>query len=207
MSTPNAQSQAQSLNVLKELLYQVKGELASLEEVYSTLLVRVEGLADKAERDELSTLLRRKSFFDRWHQLLDRCFETGIESGVLLVDVDHFKKINDTRGHAAGDEVIRRMGGLLREFEAAGAVVGRYGGEEFVVAFAGGEDRGLRISQQIHEKASEVAGVTVSMGLHCAAHGENPAIEQADAALYEAKRTGRNRTCIAACQRKAASGE
>ena len=207
MNTPQSLLQAQSLNVLKELLYQVKGELASLEEVYATLLVRVENLTEKAERDELSSLLRRKSFFDRWHQLLDRCFEAGIESGVLLVDVDHFKKINDTRGHAAGDEVIRRMGSLLREFEASGAIVGRYGGEEFVVAFAGGQDRGLRIAQQIHEKAGDAAGVTVSMGLHCASHGENPAIEQADAALYEAKRTGRNRTCVAACNRKAASGE
>lgn len=191
--------QTQSLVVLKELLYQVKGELASLESVYETLLVRVEGIAEKAERDELSGLLRRRAFFERWHGLLDRCVEAGMESGVLLVDVDHFKKINDTRGHAAGDEVIRRMGRLLRDFEASGAIVGRYGGEEFAVAFAGGRERGLRIAGQIHALAAEQAGVTVSQGMHVSETdtGQDAAIEKADAALYEAKRTGRNRTCVA----------
>jgi len=200
--------QTQSLVVLKELLYQVKGELASLEQVYETLLVRVEGMAEKAERDELSGLLRRKAFFDRWNRLVDQCMEAGIESGVLLVDVDHFKKINDTRGHAAGDEVIRRVGKLLKEFETTGGVVGRYGGEEFVVAFKGGLERGMRLAEQIHAEVSQQAQVTVSQGLHIGAPGIGaPSLEQADQALYEAKRSGRNRTCVATCNRKQASGE
>ncbi len=191
-----------SLNTLKELLYQVKGELAELESVYSILLERVEGMAEKAERDELSGLLRRKSFFDRWHALLDRCVSLGLESGVLIVDVDHFKKINDTRGHAAGDEVIRRVGGILRRFESLGSVVGRYGGEEFVVAYTGGLERGLRICSEIQSALPEV-GVTASLGVDVGAVGSAPSLERADAALYQAKRTGRNRTCVAG----AASGE
>jgi diguanylate cyclase (GGDEF)-like protein len=181
---------------MKELLYQVKGELAELESVYSLLLERVEGMAEKAERDELSGLLRRKSFFDRWHALLDRCVALGMESGVLIVDVDHFKKINDTRGHAAGDEVIRRMGSILRRFEDSGAIVGRYGGEEFVVAFSGGLERGLRICREIQSAVPE-AGVTVSLGVDAVEVGLKPSLERADAALYEAKRTGRNRACVA----------
>jgi len=191
-----------SLNTLKELLYQVKGELAELESVYSLLLDRVEGMAEKAERDELSGLLRRKSFFDRWHALLDQCVSLGLESGVLIVDVDHFKRINDTRGHAAGDEVIRRVGGILRRFEGLGSVVGRYGGEEFVVAYTGGLERGLRICSEIQSALPEV-GVTASLGVDVGPVGSAPSLERADAALYEAKRTGRNRTCVAG----AASGE
>lgn len=191
-----------SLHTLKELLYQVKGELAELESVYSLLLERVEGMAEKAERDELSGLLRRKSFFDRWHTLLDRCVSLGLESGVLIVDVDHFKKINDTRGHAAGDEVIRRMGGILRRFESVGSVVGRYGGEEFVIAYTGGLERGLRICSEIQSALPEV-GVTASLGVDVGPVGRAPSLERADAALYEAKRTGRNRACVAS----QASGE
>ena len=191
-----------SILALKELLYQVKGELSELESVYSLLLERMEGIAEKAERDELSGLLRRKAFFERWHALLDRCVSLGLASGVLIVDVDHFKKINDTRGHAAGDEVIRRMGQILRRFESTGSLVGRYGGEEFVVAFSGGLERGLRICSEIQSMVPEV-GVTVSLGVDACAVGEKPCLERADAALYEAKRTGRNRACVA----KRASGE
>ena len=97
-----------SILALKELLYQVKGELSELESVYSLLLERMEGIAEKAERDELSGLLRRKAFFERWHALLDRCVSLGLDSGVLIVDVDHFKKFNDStflridvQGHAS----------------------------------------------------------------------------------------------------------
>jgi len=124
----------------------------------------------------------------------------GAECGVLLVDVDHFKKINDTEGHDKGDEVIRRLGLLLRDFESAGVVCGRYGGEEFAVAYAGSIDRGSRISDAIHERVAEI-GITVSQGLcHSsqAVEGEEDAsLKRADEALYVAKRSGRNRTCVA----------
>jgi diguanylate cyclase (GGDEF)-like protein len=187
---------SQSLVALKELLYQVKGELSEFESLYSVLLERVESLADKAERDELSGLLRRKAFFDRWHRLLDRCVALGIESGVLIVDVDHFKKINDTRGHAAGDEVIRQLGQILRRFESSGSIVGRYGGEEFVVAFSGGEERGLRICSEIQNCLHSV-GVTASFGVDVASVHQAPSLDRADGALYDAKRSGRNRACVA----------
>ena len=94
------------------------------------------------------------------------------------------------------------MGQILRRFESTGSLVGRYGGEEFVVAFSGGLERGLRICSEIQSMVPEV-GVTVSLGVDACAVGEKPCLERADAALYEAKRTGRNRACVA----KRASGE
>ena len=189
-----------SIDSTRALLFEVLGGISQLEQVYEALLVRVEQIAEKSERDELSTLLRRNAFFSRWRAQVRECIVQGVECGVLLVDVDHFKKINDTQGHDAGDEVIRRMGLLLREFEAVGLVCGRHGGEEFAVAYSGSIERGKRIAQSIHAGV-ERFGVTVSLGL---CHSRQPqeqveeiSLKRADEALYEAKRSGRNRTCIA----------
>jgi diguanylate cyclase (GGDEF)-like protein len=182
------------------LLFEVLSGISELERVYETLLVRVEAIAEKSERDELSSLLRRNAFFTKWRMLIQKSISDASEAGVLLVDVDHFKQINDTQGHAQGDEVIRRLGGLLREFEAVGLVCGRYGGEEFAVAYQGPLERGQRIAKQIHDQVGSI-GITVSQGL---CHSERPVLGQesadlsrADEALYEAKRSGRNRTCLA----------
>jgi diguanylate cyclase (GGDEF)-like protein len=188
----------------RAMLFEVLGGISQLERVYETLLVRVEQIAEKSERDELSSLLRRNAFFDKWRAQIRDCVARGAECGVLLVDVDHFKKINDTEGHDKGDEVIRRLGLLLRGFEAAGVVCGRYGGEEFAVAYAGSIERGSRIADAIHERVAEI-GITVSQGLCHSIQPEegveDASLKRADEALYEAKRSGRNRTCVAGSPR------
>ena len=204
MKSPVALAHSMSLNPAEEptraMLFEVLGEISQLERVYEMLLVRVEQIAEKSERDELSSLLRRNAFFNKWRAQIRESISRGTECGVLLVDVDHFKKINDTEGHDKGDEVIRRLGLLLREFESAGVVCGRYGGEEFVVAYSGSLDRGERIAASIHERVQEI-GITVSQGL---CHSVRPVesaqescLKRADNALYVAKRSGRNRTCVA----------
>jgi diguanylate cyclase (GGDEF)-like protein len=182
----------------RALLFEVLGEISQLEQVYETLLVRVEQIAEKSERDELSSLLRRNAFFTRWRAQIRECVSRGLEGGGILVDVDHFKKINDTQGHAAGDEVIRKLGLLLRDFESVGLICGRYGGEEFAVAYSGSEERGQRLAASIHERVVSI-GITVSQGL---CHSRRPEegfeernLKRADAALYQAKSEGRNRTC------------
>lgn len=188
----------------RAMLFEVLGGISQLERVYETLLVRVEQIAEKSERDELSSLLRRNAFFEKWRAQIRDCVARGAECGVLLVDVDHFKKINDTEGHDKGDEVIRRLGLLLRDFESAGVVCGRYGGEEFAVAYAGSQTRGQRIADAIHDRVAEI-GITVSQGLCHASNAvegeEEASLKRADEALYEAKRSGRNRTCVAGSPR------
>ncbi len=188
----------------RAMLFEVLGGISQLERVYETLLVRVEQIAEKSERDELSSLLRRNAFFEKWRAQIRDCVARGAECGVLLVDVDHFKRINDTEGHDKGDEVIRRLGLLLRDFESAGVVCGRYGGEEFAVAYAGSQARGRRIADAIHDRVAEI-GITVSQGLCHANHAvegeEEASLKRADEALYAAKRAGRNRTCVAGSPR------
>ncbi|UPY36437.1 GGDEF domain-containing protein [Sediminicoccus sp. KRV36] len=127
---------------------------------------------------------------------------------LLMVDLDHFKAVNDSHGHPAGDLVLRHVAGLLAEMTGAEALAARFGGEEFAVILPiGGLREVLAIAERLRAGigASAIAigpagqriSVTASLGVAMAGRGEAPArlIERADAALYEAKRGGRNRVC------------
>jgi diguanylate cyclase len=127
---------------------------------------------------------------------------------LLMVDIDHFKTVNDQHGHLTGDEVLRKLGGLLTELAGEGVLPARFGGEEFAVLMPGGALRDAmsfaeRIRAQISQSSMVIGqtghslSVTASLGVALASPGELPArlIERADAALYEAKRSGRNRIC------------
>jgi diguanylate cyclase (GGDEF)-like protein len=120
----------------------------------------------------------------------------------LVVVVDHFKLINDTQGHAAGDEVLRRLGALLSASLRGQDLAVRLGGEEFLILCDAAAGQGPRIAERLRQAVEEqLAPVTVSIGIH----EVNPdrtdvvpdavwtAIRVADQALYEAKRAGRNR--------------
>ncbi len=128
---------------------------------------------------------------------------------LLLLDIDHFKAVNDTHGHAAGDQVLRQVASTLERRSRRGDVVVRHGGEEFFVLITGADPKlaetiGERYRQAIEtmalSEAAGVKGVTVSIGTavwEAAEQGASPSPERmlavADAALYEAKRGGRNR--------------
>ena len=131
-----------------------------------------------------------------------------------MLDVDHFKKYNDEHGHQAGDEVLVRLGSMLREKIRAYDCAARYGGEEFLVMLSGTDKAAATaVAERIHERfgAESFAGgrVTVSIGV-----AEYPmdgdkveiVIARADAALYDAKRAGRDRV-IAAGARKPRKGK
>jgi diguanylate cyclase (GGDEF)-like protein len=121
---------------------------------------------------------------------------------VLVVDVDHFKQINDTLGHAGGDDVLRRLGTLLTETVRAGDVAVRLGGEEFLVLVRVAPGQAPALAERIRTTVErELAPVTVSLGAHeIVPNGADPlpesiwnAVDLADRALYIAKETGRNR--------------
>ena len=120
---------------------------------------------------------------------------------VVLVDLDHFKTVNDTLGHAAGDAVLAAFGAELRRWGGADRVVTRYGGEEFLAVLPGcGADEAVRHLDELRQRwAGASEGVTFSSGVAVRAPGEDTGetLARADRALYQAKRTGRDRDVVA----------
>src|SRR6185437_14313877 len=146
------------LEEIRHLLSHLHGEVTALEESYSSLLQVLRRIEGAANIDELTGLLRRRAFFDRWNALLNECRLLNEQYGVLMIDIDHFKRINDTHGHATGDEVIKRVATLLKQFESPGCVVGRIGGEEFAVAIRGTRAEISGIAEFIRRGAERLHG-------------------------------------------------
>ncbi|WFU49444.1 diguanylate cyclase [Sinorhizobium terangae] len=159
-------------------------------------------LSNEAKTDPLTGLLNRRSFQERYERQVQERNRTG--SALLVVDLDHFKDVNDANGHDVGDIVLQSVGRLLNETVRQGDVVARIGGEEFVVFLPNtelGNARLLaeRIRQKVQGAGVEVDGrqitITTSVGGHWH-HGIVDlavALKQADIALYRAKEGGRNR--------------
>ncbi len=155
-----------------------------------------------ATLDALTSVLNRKAL-DRALQQLEH---DDAEQSLVFLDVDHFKEINDGYGHAVGDRVLAALGRLLRDHVRPNDVVGRYGGEEFVVVLRGASpEAARRVAERIRQSifACDITGlprrVTVSAGVAPRAVGESISelIGRADLALYAAKRAGRNRVLLA----------
>ncbi len=168
-------------------------------------LARTRALAELASRDELTGLFNRRHMSDLLAQQRLGCQRSGDGFAVALVDLDHFKHINDNHGHAVGDSVLRAFA------EQAGAAmrgtdnVGRWGGEEFIVIYPGstaheaaqGADR-LRervAATVVTTPAGRSLTFTVSIGLteHMPPESVDALVERADRAMYQAKSQGRNR--------------
>lgn len=166
-------------------------------------------LKDYAWTDPLTGLLNRRALDHVGSRIERECRERNASCSFLLLDVDHFKTVNDTFGHAAGDEVLRTIASLIREEARSADIVSRYGGEEVAivmpdtdidVAYSVAERMRSRVEMHPHEMRGIMIAVTVSIGVYTAS-GERISISQgmhlADDALYRAKRTGRNRTELA----------
>ena len=166
----------------------------------------IEELRLRADTDYLTGILNRRAFTAAGNLRLRGASERNESLAVILFDVDHFKSVNDSYGHDAGDQVLIRIAEVVRDSLRDGEIVARYGGEEFVVmpTFCGMEAaRALaeRLRAAIsHEPLTLADGhilrVTASFGV-AVAHGPNAALDDlfhaADLALYRAKRNGRNR--------------
>jgi diguanylate cyclase (GGDEF)-like protein len=160
-----------------------------------------------ATHDFLTGLLNRSEILAALQREFSRSGREGKSATVILADIDHFKRVNDSLGHAAGDEVLkevaRRMKSDLRPYD----VVGRYGGEEFLIILPGCDlPNGVRRAEQIRNQIanepvhtpSGAVSATISMGVTVTAFGPDltgaDILQQADVALYKAKNNGRNRT-------------
>lgn len=154
--------------------------------------------------DPLTTLARRHVFDDALEREVERLRRTGGSMAVAMIDLDHFKPVNDTYGHAVGDEVLSRVGQLIRRTARNIDLAARLGGEEFgVILYDSGMEGALSFAERLagHLKEMEfpVPGgmlrVTASVGIAAGGGVVTPEglLDTADAALYQAKREGRNR--------------
>jgi two-component system, cell cycle response regulator len=162
-------------------------------------------LLEQATRDALTRLWNRRSIESILDKELARSVRSAASVGVLVVDIDHFKQLNDTHGHAAGDVALREVSALFEGVLRPSDSVGRYGGEEFLIVLPDCELAGaLATAERVRETvagcklrlAERSVSVTVSIGAavtggQCIESAELIAL--ADAALYRAKRNGRNR--------------
>jgi diguanylate cyclase len=174
----------------------------SVDEANARLSVALKAMVDLAHRDDVTGSPNRRSVMAAVEQCVG-------PFAVALLDIDHFKKINDQFGHAAGDAVLRRIAELMAGALRPNDVMGRYGGEEFLLllrdvraledAVAVAERARARIAD--HNWQAEQAGlcVTASAGVALSWDGARPAqvVNRADDALYKAKRNGRNQVCSA----------
>jgi diguanylate cyclase (GGDEF)-like protein len=197
-----------SWSSLSARLIEVEGQLAHLLWGFDISAHKaLEGqLRELATRDALSGLLNRRAFLERSTALFDHCRRHGQPCAVLMIDIDHFKRINDRHGHQMGDVAIRTcaeaIGHALRDAD----LLGRLGGEEFAVLLPHATaDSATVVAERIRSATAQMSLVspqgqplafTISIGVaEMAAHhaGIEPLLVDADQALYRAKATGRNK--------------
>jgi len=179
---------------------------------------KIEGLErtlDKARReatlDGLTGIANRRSFDLDINELAAAAMNTGDDLCLIILDVDHFKKFNDTWGHQTGDEVLKLVAATIQQNVRCQDRAARYGGEEFAVILpctplAGATTVGENIRQAVErqqfvarESQQTIRDITISLGVACYELGEplRDWIGRADNALYQAKHDGRNRLCSA----------
>ncbi|HZY63988.1 MAG TPA: diguanylate cyclase [Edaphobacter sp.] len=165
----------------------------------------------KATHDALTLLWNRGGILSLLNSELSRSARNHTPTSLLLCDVDHFKRINDTYGHPVGDEILQQVSSFLRQLVRPEDAVGRYGGEEFLIVLGGCDNANLRErATQICEEISHVpfitkegpVSVSLSIGAITIEHWDNSLsmdsfLKEADAALYRAKAEGRNRVVYA----------
>ncbi len=191
----------------EEQMAALKSRLAEMEEETEQLRNQVHEERHQAFTDALTGLPNRFAYEERLDQEYERWKRYRTPLSILIIDVDHFKRINDTYGHQAGDKALRIIARELSIATRKTDFIGRYGGEEIVLlmpetsaeaALAAAEKLRQKIEQcGFHFREKKVT-ITVSCGISEYREGDTPesAFERADQALYEAKRSGRNRCVV-----------
>lgn len=172
-----------------------------------TLRAQLEERERDATTDQLCGISNRRAFDQKLYEL----FASDIQATLVLVDLDHFKKLNDTYGHVLGDKVLQGVGEILKKFCPTNGMAARYGGEEFAYLIEGDIEQGFELAEKTRlflknlslkkKNSTEVIdNITASFGVAQRQEGDFPEqlVEQADKALYSAKDSGRNQVIKAA---------
>ncbi|WP_320174283.1 diguanylate cyclase [Maridesulfovibrio sp.] len=180
---------------VEEILCRVNSNLEFIELIQAS--------RDRANKDYLTGLWNRRYFFERGTPIYEQAMTLGSDLCVVMLDIDHFKKINDTYGHDAGDEVLKEFSSLLAEYVGDSGLVSRFGGEEFTIILDGIQaDELLDFLEDFREQVEcfsvdfkgEIITFTVSIGATANMDESLTAmVSRADNRLYEAKKTGRNK--------------
>jgi diguanylate cyclase (GGDEF)-like protein len=185
----------------------VTPELELLGETLQRLWRDNRELAHQSSIDELTGAFNRRGFFNAILPLSHLAQREGHVVGMMMADIDDFKQVNDTFGHKGGDTVLRDVAGIMRLNIRASDILGRYGGEEFIVMFTAAErqslyDMGERIRLMVERETRQAVPVTISIGIAAGVLGENTEeelvqmMERADQCLYRAKRGGKNKVVV-----------
>ena len=172
------------------------------------LAASMEHIQSLVSRDELTGTLSRRALMARLEQERARAARSGERFSMALLDLDHFKAVNDTYGHAAGDEVLRQFARTVHDTMRETDVFGRYGGEEFMMILIATEPHAARealerifVALRARDWSAIAAGLAVKVSAGVTGFRAGDTVEQllhrADAALYQAKDAGRDRVCAA----------
>ncbi|MEL0585688.1 MAG: GGDEF domain-containing protein [Candidatus Thiodiazotropha sp. (ex. Lucinoma kazani)] len=185
----------------------MRDHLQSAEQHSLTLQSEVKKLRDEISIDALTGLFNRRALNKRMQELVEEQSDAETPFSILMLDIDHFKQFNDNFGHMIGDEVIRRVGLIMKDAVGREAFPARFGGEEFTVLLPTTDiNNALTVAESIHQSIGNMVlvkrstkeklpSISVSVGAASFHHGDSfeTLFERADQALYQAKEEGRNR--------------
>jgi diguanylate cyclase (GGDEF)-like protein len=190
--------------VFNHMVSSLRRGQAEISQAHEALIEKNRELHLLSITDGLTGLFNRKHLMDLFDMEMARTRRYRIPFTVMIADIDHFKKINDTYGHLAGDSVLRRIADTLVQVVRECDHVGRYGGEEFLIILPNSDAIGaMQMAQRIREKISQVRfhndgntiSMTISVGVAQCVDGKDSVeaiLSRADTALYQAKANGRN---------------
>lgn len=196
----------QNTDAVEQLTRNFQSELQTAKQEVELLKQQLETTEKSALLDELTGIGNRRAF----DQTLEGALSSTAPACLLMLDLDHFKKCNDSYGHVMGDKILEAMGKVLSRHHSDNAQVARYGGEEFAIVFSGDAEAAAKLGEtirrsveaiRIRQKGSQEAidNITISIGVAKAFSQEDSRSlkERADKALYAAKEQGRNRVVVA----------
>jgi len=172
-----------------------------------------EKLHQMTQRDELTGLRSRRSLFAELDRKISRSVKKTkpLRINVLMMDIDFFKRVNDGRGHLVGSHTIRDVGHIIRDVVGNADLAARYGGEEYMAYTIGSRERGFDLAEEIRQRVeahpfpastsdlNQTMHITISLGVSTFPDDGTTALEivqKADQALFRAKLSGRNKTCV-----------
>ncbi|MBI9088652.1 MAG: diguanylate cyclase [Desulfobacterium sp.] len=185
----------------------LQGRMTSSSEELASLRKQLEQSRQEAKTDTLTGLLNRRGFEERLHSAMDACLASQAPFSIIMIDLDHFKRINDTFGHLVGDSILKAFANILKQQIKGKDTPARFGGEEFIIMLPDTElEQARAVAESIrklladqewkHKESGRSMGrITISLGISQfrPPESETAMIKRADTALYAAKEGGRNR--------------